>query len=400
MIFNAARAVCLALVLVGFWSTGATHATDLDIRIGILKVQGEEILPLSRLDLPPEDLGFAGARLGQQDNTTTGSFLGHRYDVLEASAEVSGALGAIDDLVADGAAFIVLMAEADQLLGIADHLASRNVLVFNAQAEDNILRQSECRDNLFHVASSRAMYADGLAQFLMFKRWDEWFLVHGSNDRDKALADALRQSATKFGARIVEEREFEDRGGARRTDSGHVLVQRQIPVFTQGAPQHDVVVTADESEVFAGYLPYHTWESRPVAGSAGLRPVGWHPANEAWGATQYQRRFEKLAGRTARTLDFQVWLALRVIGEGVTRTNSADPQMISDYIRSENFEIGVFKGVKVGFRRWNNQLRSPIMLVNDRMLVSVSPQDGFLHQRSLLDTIGIDKPNSSCTLDQ
>ncbi len=33
-------------------------------------------LPISRLDLPPEDLGFAGGRLATADNMTTGSFMG------------------------------------------------------------------------------------------------------------------------------------------------------------------------------------------------------------------------------------------------------------------------------------------------------------------------------------
>ncbi len=69
--------------------------------------------------------------------------------------------------------------------------------------------------------------------------------------------------------KIVQERTFEDTGGARRTDSGVTLIQRQMPVFTQQAPAYDVLVAADESEVFASYLPYRTWDPRPVAGSAG-----------------------------------------------------------------------------------------------------------------------------------
>ena len=70
-----------------------------------------------------------------------------------------------------------------------------------------------------------------------------------------------------------------------------------MPAFTQRAPEHDVVVAADRSDVFAVHLPYHTWEPRPVAGSAGLVPESWHPSHEAWGATQFQTRFEKAAGR-------------------------------------------------------------------------------------------------------
>jgi ABC transporter substrate binding protein (PQQ-dependent alcohol dehydrogenase system) len=305
---------------------------------------------------------------------------------------------AADAMVADGAGFIVVLGTAEDVLALSDHVADRDILVLNARAEDDFLRVEECRENLLHVASSRAMLADGLAQFLMWKRWREWFLIEGSHPQDKAWAEALRRAAKRFGAKIVEERIFEDTGGARRTDTGHVIVQKQIPVFTQRAEDHDVLVVADESDVFGAYLPYHTWDARPVAGSAGLRPVGWHPANEAWGATQFQRRFEKIAERRVRTLDFQTWLALRVIGEGVTRTGSADPAKVRDYVMSEDFELGIFKGTKVNFRPWNQQLRSPVLLAHDRMIVSVSPQKEYLHKVSQLDTLGYDEPESNCSL--
>ena len=103
---------------------------------------------------------------------------------------------------------------------------------------------------------------------------------------------AYRRSAKRFGARIVKEIQYKDTGGARQTDSGVVQTQQQMPVFTQGLPDYDVLVTADENEVFAGYLPYRTWDARPVAGSAGLRPVSWSPASESWGGTQLQDRFD------------------------------------------------------------------------------------------------------------
>jgi hypothetical protein len=33
------------------------------------------------------------------------------------------------------------------------------------------------------------------------------------------------------------------------------------------------------------------------------------------------------------------------------------------------------------------------------MIVSVSPQEGFLHQTSTLDTLGLDRPETRCKLD-
>ena len=131
-------------------------------------------------------------------------------------------------------------------------------------------------------------------------------------------------------------------------------------------------------------------------GSSGLRPVTFHAAHEAWGATQFQRRFEELTNRRVREEDYQAWLALRVIGEAVTRTGEAAPDALRDYALSDAFELAAFKGQKVTFRQWNGQMRQPILLYDDRITMSVSPQEGYLHQRSPLDSLGLDMPESAC----
>jgi hypothetical protein len=43
-------------------------------------------------------------------------------------------------------------------------------------------------------------------------------------------------------------------------------------------------------------------------------------------------------------------------------------------------------------------MRQPVLLAGPRSLVSVSPQEGFLHQRTPLDTLGFDEPDSQCKL--
>lgn len=352
-------------------------------------------LPISRLDLPPDDLGFAGGRLATADNNTTGSFMGQTFDTTEVSAAPEDAVAALEELIADGVQLVATMADADTTLALAD-AAGNGVLILNATAPDDRLRGADCRANLLHLAPSRAMLTDALAQYLMVKRWDEWFLIEGSHPEDTALASSYKRSATKFGARIVEGRVFEDTGGARRTDSGYIQVQSQMPVFTQRAPEHDVVLAADESDVFASHLPYHIWDPRPVVGSAGLTPNTWHSASEAWGGTQLQTRFEAAAQRFMRPEDYNVWMALRAIGEAATRTTSTDPAVLRDYILGPDFELAAFKGQPVTFRDWDGQLRQPILLAADNVVVSVSPQDAYVHQFSPLDTLGIDRPESEC----
>jgi ABC transporter substrate binding protein (PQQ-dependent alcohol dehydrogenase system) len=243
------------------------------------------------------------------------------------------------------------------------------------------------------------MKADALAQYLAWKRWSRWFLIEGSHPEDQAMGAALRRAAKRFGAKIVAEKVYEDTGGARRTDTGHVQIQAQMPVFTQDAPDHDIVIVADESEVFGEYLPYRTWQPRPVAGTAGLVPTAWSRVHEQWGGTQVQRRFTSFAGRPMGERDHTAWLAVRAIGEAVTRTGSVAPDQLRAYMRSDAFQLAAFKGQALTFRRWNQQLRQPILLVTPRMLVSVSPQDQFLHERTPLDTLGYDEPESRCRLD-
>ena len=374
----------------------AGAASAVEVAAAVLRVDYPALAPISRYDLAPDDLGFAGALLATEDNTTTGRFLGHTYAVEMVAVPPDGADAALEDLLAGGTGLIVVMAEGEDLLRLADRAGDR-ALILNAGSRETRLRDADCRANVLHVTPSDAMLSDAVAQFAVWKRWPRWFLVHGSNPADLALADEYRRAARKFGAKIVEEREFEDIGGGRRTDTGHVLVQRQLPVFLQDAAEHDVVIAADASDVFAPYLPFNLWTPRAVMGAAGLRPVSFHAAHEAWGATQFQRRFEELSGRYMQEADYDVWLALRVVGEAVTRTGSALPSELRAYMLSDAFELGAFKGQKLTFRAWNGQIREPILLYDGRITVSVSPQDGFLHQISPLDTLGIDRPESACT---
>jgi ABC transporter substrate binding protein (PQQ-dependent alcohol dehydrogenase system) len=77
---------------------------------------------------------------------------------------------------------------------------------------------------------------------------------------------------------------------------------------------------------------------------------------------------------------------------------SADPKALFDFIKGPDFSVAAFKGQRLTLRDWNLQLRQPILLADGRMVVSVSPQEGFLHQVSELDTLGVDRPETKCKL--
>jgi ABC transporter substrate binding protein (PQQ-dependent alcohol dehydrogenase system) len=373
---------------------------ELSVSITYITQEEDKPRPLSLVDPVLTDEGLAGARQAIGENQTTGQFLKHNYTLNEVVVPEDGDLvAAFKEALAAGQTLFVADVYGDQLLALADVPEAASALIFNSRATDDELRTEECRANTFHVIPSRAMKADALAQYLVWKQWFDWFLIHGTLEADLAFAAALERAATKFNGNIVEKREYEYAPTARRTDTGHVQVQRQIPVLTQDAEDHDVVLVADESDIFSEYLPYRTWDPRPVVGSAGLVPTAWHRAHEQWGGTQMQNRFEQGQGRWMTERDYTAWLAVRSIGEAVTRTSSNDPKALRDFLRSPDFSIGAFKGEGLTFRTWNQQMRQPILLAAPRTLVSVSPQEGFLHQRTPLDSLGFDEPESNCRLE-
>jgi ABC transporter substrate binding protein (PQQ-dependent alcohol dehydrogenase system) len=393
----------LLRLLIGFFALIALCGTGLsaqplEIKIGYLH-QAPSRIRISLIDVPAANDGLAGAQLAIEDNNTTGRFLNQRYTLIEKLlGENDDPVAAMNALADQGASFIVTSLDADRLLKTADAGKARGETLINAFALDERLREQDCRANVIHVAPTRSMLADALAQYLVWKKWRKWMLIVGSHENDGLFADALRHAATRFGAKIVEQRVFKDNGGARRTDSGISEIQQQMAVVTQSAPDHDVLVAADESEVFAGYLPYRTWDPRPVAGSAGLVPTTWDAAFDQWGAVQLQNRFTKTFQRFMTAHDMQVWTAVRMIGEAASRTGSGEPGKILAYMKSPEFSVAAFKGQKLTLRDWNLQLRQPILLFDGRNTVSVSPQEGFLHQVSTLDTLGLDRPETKCVL--
>jgi ABC transporter substrate binding protein (PQQ-dependent alcohol dehydrogenase system) len=394
----AVRTLLAAFALVIVTAGGASGA-PLQVDITYITQQEPMVEPLSLVEPVLEDEGLMGARQALTENQTTGQFLQHDYGLIERIVPEDGdPVAEFEAALAAGERLFIADLHAEQLLQLAPLAAEAGALLFNARAPEDHLRTEACHESVLHVAPSRAMKADALAQYLIWKQWPDWFLMHGSRPADVAFADAIRRAAQRYGAKIVEEREYEFVEFARRTDTGHVQVQRQMPVLTQDVAEYDVLVVADESDIFGEYLPYQTWDPRPVAGTQGLVPTAWSRVHEQWGGTQVQRRFEKFSGRWMTERDYNAWLAVRIIGEAVTRTESAEAQALHDYMLADDFTIAAFKGEGLSFRPWNQQLRQPILLVNPRVLVSVSPQEQFLHQRTPLDTLGYDEPESDCRL--
>lgn len=364
---------------------------DVAVTIGFLKQT--RVLPpvLSNLDPVPDDLGQAGAQLGLAENQKTGRFLGQNFDLIEVVVDADDDIIAAAEAIFADADFLVVDAPGAALRQIADLPSAGEKLIFNAGAEDMVLRAAECRGNVLHTLPSLSMRTDALAQFLLKKQWQKWALIAGTRPDDVAFADAMRGSGAKFGLSMVGEKTWAFDADMRRNAA------QEVPLFTQDLGDHDVLVIADEVRDFGRYVVFNTWTPRPIAGSEGLRPVAWAGVVEQWGAAQLQGRFEKQSGRDMRSRDYAAWAAVRVIGEAVTRTKSDDARTLKTYILSDDFELAGFKGRPMTFRKWNGQLRQPIPLVHSAAVTAQAPLEGFLHQRNELDTLGLDQPESGCT---
>ena len=394
------RRLCLAAVLAAVASMPAADAgaDGQTIQIGWLSQTLKRTLPLSYLDQPPEDEGVQGARLAIADDNTTGHFTGQAFELIESVVAEDGDIAAaFQDLAAKNIRLVVTDLSATDLLSVARLPEAATATIFDIAAPDDRLRGEDCRANILHLLPSRAMLADALVQYLVAKRWTNLLLVVGHGDGDRELAGDFQHAAKKFQARIVKEKPWTFVPGARRTDTGHFAIQAEVARFTQGI-SYDLLVVADEEDEFGDYLSYRTFDPRPVAGTQGLVPSAWARPHEQWGATQLQDRFLRQAKRWMTDRDYAAWMAVRAVGEAATRAHSTDPVVISAFLRSDRFELAAYKGARLSFRSWDGQLRQPILLADARSLVSVSPQPGFLHQYSELDTLGIDKPETKCRM--
>jgi ABC transporter substrate binding protein (PQQ-dependent alcohol dehydrogenase system) len=359
----------------------------------------EEPLPLSYAEKIITDKGIQGARLMLKEAKQAGRFVGYDFDLVEAIVpEDADVVAKAKEILAKGDAFIIADLEPKDLLAVADLPEAKNSVIVNIRAEEDALRQEQCRSNVFHIIPDYAMRADALAQYLVWKKWPRWFVISGTTDADKEYVAMIKRSAARFGGKVVAEKVYDLPPGARNTDSGYQQVQGQIPMETESAPDHDVIWVANSDEGFGDYLMYRTYKPDPVVGTQGLQALAWDPSYTEYGAMHFQNALPKVAKRKPVERDYTAWLGFRALADSAMKSGKTTPQDVKAYLLSDQFRLEGFKGQAMTFRDWDHQLRQPIILGGGtRVPVSVSPQEGFLHPTNITDTLGFDKPETKCT---
>lgn len=334
----------------------------------------------------PED----GAEVALRELRFVGQAVGVEFELESKDFDEAEELPeALQALMEAGAQFILVDLPLDLLLKAVEAAADKDVLLFNVAAKDDSLRGAQCHPQLLHLIPSHAMEADALLQYLISKKWRRLLVLQGPQAEDAAMVAALERSATRYGAEIVEVRDFVLSNDPRERE------QNNVALLTANA-DYDLLFVADSDGEFARSVPYQSVNPTPVVGSEGLAASAWHWGWVRHGAPQLNSRFLKRAERQMSAYDWAAWMGVKAVSESVLRTESTDFATLRDYILGEEIILDGFKGNRVNFRPWNHQLRQPILVVTHNWVVDRAPIRGFLHQNNNMDTLGIDAPESQC----
>lgn len=283
-----------------------------------------------------------------------------------------------------GHAALVTDLSADWTLAVAD---ATKLPVLNVGNAENRLRENDCRARLYHLLPSERMRADALAQTLASARWSQVLLLTGSAPEDAARIAVAQAAIKRYGLKLTGTKPFKLSADPRERDLANPRL------LTSGS--YDVVWVVDSDGEFARSLPYRTVLPRPVVGDAGLTALAWHPQFERFGAPQVTRRFARGAGgRLMQSADWSAWMAGKALAAAALAQPKGNAAAFAAALA--NVDVDGSKGVTMGFRPWDGQLRQRLLLTDGQGVVATAPADGILHPKNTLDTLGADAPEKLC----
>ncbi len=388
----------VALLACAMLATASFAAAARDLTIGVVYAPDDPRYETKRLER-----SFPGHPLGRPR-------VGAEVALAESSFQLSGASLRValqdvpfDDtaaaktrilaMVQKGVRHFLLDLPGPDIADLSKALQTADVLLFNVSAPDDNLRRAACSANLFHTLADESMTADATAQFLTAHKWTRVLLLSSADAVDVSRVAAVRQSIKRYGIKLSGDKIFKLSNDPRERELGNVAL------LTAGSDA-DAVWVVDGDGEFARDVPYRTSLPRPVVGSAGLVAEAWQTSWERYGAPQLSRRFKKAAGRPMAGVDWAAWIATKAIIDVAIK--SPDAREHRRALRSPDLVLDGFKGVRLSFLSWDQQLRQPLFLAHGGIgggVAGVAPFDGFLHPSNNLDTLGADQRESPCKLD-
>lgn len=384
----------LAYMAVAF-ASGTAVAREL--KIGVVFDPADERYDRKRLEKlypgHPHGRPKAGAQVAIAESEFQLAQAKLQVSLLDVEADsVQAARAQIDALAKKGVRHFLLDLPGTAVGELGQHFSRAGILLFNVSAADAFLRREACSANLFHTLADESMSADALAQFLTARKWTRVLLLAGTTDADRSGVAAAHKAIKRYGLKLAATRSFKLSNDPRERDAANVaLLTANVDA--------DVVWVVDADGEFARDVPYRTLSPRPVVGSAGLVAEGWHASWERHGAPQLNRRFRKMENRLMGAADWAAWIAAKAIIEVALQTPDVARQR--DALRHAGLALDGFKGARLSFRAWDQQLWQPVFLAHGGIgggIAGVAPFDGFLHPLNNLDTLGADDKESTCRL--
>lgn len=385
------RAACALLLLM----CGAAMARDLVI--GMVAAPDDARYAPKRLEkyYPGHALGRpkAGAEVALVESGFQLAHAGLRISLQDVSFDsVQQAQTQMLAMAKKGVRHFLLDLPGADVAALSRALQASDVLLFNVSAPDDNLRRGACGAKLFHTLPDEAMLADATAQFLTAHKWTRVLLLTSAEPADAGRIGATRQAIKRYGLKLVADKPFKLSSDPRERDLGNVAL------LTAGIDA-DAVWVVDADGEFARDVPYRVNLPRPVVGSAGLVAEAWQASWERHGAPQLTRRFQKAANRPMAGADWAAWIATKAIMEVALKW--PDARQHRKALRDPALVLDGFKGARLSFRPWDQQLRQPVFLAHGGIgggIAGVAPFDGFLHPSNKLDTLGADEKESPCKL--
>jgi ABC transporter substrate binding protein (PQQ-dependent alcohol dehydrogenase system) len=101
-------------------------------------------------------------------------------------------------------------------------------------------------------------------------------------------------------------------------------------------------------------------------------------------------------GRKISAQDWSAWIAVKSVITGLTKRPGATPAELRDYLKSHRLKLDGSKGVTLGYRAWDGQMRMPMLLATSDAVIAVAPIEGYMHATNTLDTLGTDEAEFAC----
>ena len=183
-----------------------------EIKIGYLRAY-EPTLALSVLDVPPVDIGVAGATVAMADNNTTGSFMGQKFTLEVTDVKFDADVAPIfDEMLAKGEKYVLTDLSEKQLLLIADKARDAGVFCSTSATRTTVCVRKTAASTSSTWLPPAPCWPTGWRNIWSGNNGANGSLIIGSHEPDKLFAEALRRAAKRFGGEIVGEKEFTDTG--------------------------------------------------------------------------------------------------------------------------------------------------------------------------------------------